>query len=180
MLQVRNYDTDAGEIATYTGEIFKPLEPDPARIHIEDIAHALANSCRFTGHVSKFYSTAQHSYYVSCLVPEELALTGLLHDASEAYLSDISRPVKHAPGFDFYKKFEHKLEEAVAIRFSLPFPFPPEIKAADRIMLRTEQRDLMPMIFREEGEDYLDEPIIPWTPDESEERFLERFRFLGD
>lgn len=175
-LKVRNYNTDAGEIATYSGEIFKPLEPEVDRIHIEDIAHALANSCRFTGHVSKFYSTAQHSVCVSLLVPPELAFTGLLHDASEAYLSDISRPVKNQPEFgDVYRKFENRLEAAVAERFNLVFPFPPEIKWADLVMLRSEQRDLMPTIFREEGEDYWPDTIEPWSPEESEDRFLERF-----
>jgi hypothetical protein len=166
-----------GWICTYTGHWIDPLDPDPSDVRIEDIAHSLANQCRFTGHVSEFYSTAQHSYLVSAIVPREDALWGLLHDASEAYLSDIAAPVKRQPGFgDVYKAAELRLEEAIATHFDLPWPMPDTIKPADRAVLRAEQRDLMP---NEPSEgDILPHPVIPWDPKFARAMFIERYNSL--
>jgi hypothetical protein len=176
-MTVRSSDeTMTGHIATYSGVVFEPLNPDPSLIAIEDIAHALGNSCRFTGHVRRFYSVAQHSVMCADLVSPELRLTALLHDGSEAYLSDIARPIKMQPEFgDVYKKFEARLEEAIAERFGLVYPYPAEVKWADNVMLRTEQRDLMPPAFRHEGEDYYPGTIEPWAPDAAGAAFLHRF-----
>ncbi|MFG0247924.1 MAG: phosphohydrolase, partial [Phycisphaeraceae bacterium JB051] len=76
-------------IQTYTGKAFYPLREDPGIIDIRDIAHALSLQCRFNGHCSDFYSVAQHSVHVSEVVPQAFALWGLLHDAAEAYMSDL-------------------------------------------------------------------------------------------
>src|SRR5271165_7548492 len=81
-------------IQTYTGRVMYPLDPRPEEINIIDIAHALSNLCRFTGHVRTFYSVAEHSVRVSQHCDPKDALWGLLHDASEAYLADMSRPMK--------------------------------------------------------------------------------------
>lgn len=167
-------------IATYTGRWIEPLKPDPEAIDIEDIAHSLSNQCRFTGHTRKFYSTAQHCVLVSQVVPDELALWGLLHDASETYVSDIARPVKHANEKfgEVYRAVEETLLEAVAQRFNLSWPEPEEIKVADKMLLRAEQRDLM------SNDPDPDKPIYehtidPWLPEEAETRFLERFNELS-
>lgn len=131
-------------IRTFTGKMFDVLEPDPASVDIVDIAHALSCQGRFTGHTSEFYSVAQHSVHVSELVPSELALCGLLHDATEAYLVDLPSPVKHSTCLgDFFREMEARLWSAIAIKFSLPNPLPPEIKRADSQMLLAEKRDLM-------------------------------------
>jgi 5'-deoxynucleotidase YfbR-like HD superfamily hydrolase len=82
-------------IQTYQGGCFEPFNPHPDQIHIRDIAHALALTCRFTGHCLDFYSVAQHSVMVSQIVSHKHALAGLLHDASEAYLTDVASPIKH-------------------------------------------------------------------------------------
>lgn len=86
-------------IRTYTGVMFDPLNPDPKLVNITDIAHALSLLCRANGHFRNFYSVAQHS--VNCMeeakargYSERVQLACLLHDASEAYLSDVTRPVK--------------------------------------------------------------------------------------
>lgn len=173
-------ETLDGTIATYSGGKFRPLEPDPAGILIEDIEHALANSCRFTGHVSRFYSVAQHSVHCAEMVEAWgypwLAFTALMHDASEAYLSDISRPIKMQPDFgDVYRKYETRLEAAIAERFGLWYPYPDEIKRADNALLRTEQRDLMPDLFRHAGDDYYPHAIQPWSPVMAKQRFHEEF-----
>src|SRR6266496_1501995 len=91
--------TKGGAIMTYSGELITPLNPDPDDIQIEDIAHALSNQCRFSGHCKQFYSVAEHSCRVSDLCSYEHQLGGLLHDGTEAYLSDIARPIKQQPGF---------------------------------------------------------------------------------
>lgn len=90
-------------ITTVTGKHFYPLNPDPRDIDIEDIAHALSLICRANGHFCRFYSVAQHC--IACAGEAaarghslEVILGCLLHDASEAYLCDVTRPVKkHIP-----------------------------------------------------------------------------------
>jgi hypothetical protein len=89
-------------IQTFTGKQFWPLDPRPDEVYIEDIAHALGNICRFNGHCLRFYSVAEHCFHVSHKVVPGLALMGLLHDAAEAYVCDVVRPVK--PYLKEYKK----------------------------------------------------------------------------
>jgi 5'-deoxynucleotidase YfbR-like HD superfamily hydrolase len=136
-----------GYIATYTGGQIAPLNPDPADINIEDVAHSLANQCRFTGHTRVFYSVAQHSTLVSELCPDKYRLWGLLHDATEAYLSDIARPIKRFSGTfgEIYSEVEDNLMKAVIERFGLEYvlPMPDAVKEADNILLANEIRHLM-------------------------------------
>jgi uncharacterized protein len=162
---------------TYTGKVFDPLDPDPSQICIEDIAHHLANSCRFVGAVKSFYSTAQHSVLVSYLVDKELRLPALLHDASEFALSDIAAPVKHNPAFGtVYGECEERLMQAVAVAFYLDYPLDPAIKVADKMMLRAEQRDLMPN-DPSPGPIY-DREVVPWSPYDAERMFLSRYNTI--
>ena len=107
-------------ITTVTGRHFYPLEPNPQDIDIEDVAHALSLICRANGHFKHFYSVAQHS--IACAAEAaargcslEVILGCLLHDASEAYLCDVTRPVKkHIPA---YLKAEEKLQAVIWERF---------------------------------------------------------------
>ena len=103
-------DSLDGFIGTFSGLRFWPLDPNPEKILIADIAHALAHQCRFGGHASKFYSVAEHSVHVSKLCLPEHALWGLLHDASEAYLVDLPRPLKLLPEFAPYREAERRLQ----------------------------------------------------------------------
>lgn len=179
MKQAGIIDGTEGLIFTFSGETINPLHPDPTHIHVVDIAHSLSNQCRFTGHTREFYSTAQHCYYTSQLVSAENALWALLHDATEAYLADISRPVKYQPEFgDVYKKYEARLEIAVIERFNLSDPMPKEVKDADTLMLWTEVRDLMPQDIPMEAE-AASFAVEPWLPEEAELRFLERYAELA-
>ena len=81
-------------IVTYTGKRFYPLAPRAEDVDIRDIAHALSLTCRFSGHTPWLYSVAQHSVLCATLVPQELRIHALLHDAAEAYLFDAARPIK--------------------------------------------------------------------------------------
>lgn len=86
------------EILTYTGKLVDPFNMRAEDIDIEDIAHALAHTCRFNGHTRRFYSVAEHSLYVYAACEMESIQTklyALLHDAGEAYLPDIPSPIKH-------------------------------------------------------------------------------------
>lgn len=171
---------DEAWIQTYTGRRFTPTNPMAEAIVIQDIAHALSLQCRFSGHCNYAYSVAQHSVLVSYICDDADALFGLLHDATEAYLVDIPSPLKRSGLFDAYKAFETKMQVAVSKRFGLPEQEPASVKRADKIMLATEARDLMPNIRSDWTNEYKPLPfkIEQWTPTQAETAFLERFNEL--
>lgn len=163
-------------IRTYTGRRFDILNPVVRDVCIGDIAHALSLLCRFTGHTKEFYSVAQHSITVSNLVPVEFALDGLLHDASEAYVADMSRPLKHTPEMSRYRTAEAAIAKAIQERFSLG-PEPKEVKTVDRRMCATEMRDLMGGGLYDwgAGQEPFDFTISGWSSEKAETEFLNRF-----
>ncbi|NNM74783.1 phosphohydrolase [Enterovirga aerilata] len=127
---------------TFSGRQFWPLDPQPKDIKLVDIAHALSMQCRYAGHVNKFYSVAEHSVHVSNVLPTiTLQKWGLLHDAAEAYLVDVPRPLK--PYLAGYKDAEERLLQAIAERFRLPWPIPDLVKLADNSLLADEKEQLM-------------------------------------
>jgi hypothetical protein len=141
-------------IQTFRGGMFFPMDPRPDEIFIEDIAHALSMQCRFAGHCNQFYSVAEHSFAITCWLLDqgctpEVALWALLHDASEAYLTDVPRPVK--PFLAEYKPAELRLQYAIAERFRLPRDIPAEVHEADRRILADEVKQNM------------QEPAAPWA-----------------
>tara|TARA_Y100000310_G_scaffold71589_1_gene67463 strand:+ start:2545 stop:3105 length:561 start_codon:yes stop_codon:yes gene_type:complete len=161
-------------ITTFTGKHVNLKQPSSDQITLVDIAHALSNVCRFTGHCNKFYSVAQHCIHVSSILPNHLKLTGLLHDATEAYLTDISSPLKAV--LPEYRKLENTMWSVIAKEFCLPDPLPSDIKHADRILLATEKRDLLnhpdeiwSLLL---GIIPLKMTIEPWTPAFAKEFFL--------
>ena len=179
-------------IETYTGKRFHILEPTEDEIDILDIAHAEANQCRFTGHVKNFYSVAEHSYYVSLLVPSCYALKALLHDASEAYISDLSRPLKHCtPLGTIYLDIEKKISDAIYAKFGLSeVDGEAEIKAADNAMGLTEHEQLFenPLSWDTDSSRFTWQGATPlsrerltipgYAPKYAERIFLARFREL--
>jgi len=107
-------------IVTFLGEKFTPLDPVIDQIHIEDIAHSLSLLCRANGHIDRFFSIAQHS--INCAneakargFSARVQLACLIHDGSEAYISDITRPVKHY--LPEYKAIEKRLQDIIYTRF---------------------------------------------------------------
>lgn len=172
-----------GWIQTYTGKKFFPMDPKVEDIDLEDIAHALSHTCRFTGHCKKgFYSVAQHSVFVSYICKREHALYGLLHDASEAYLVDLAKPIKKLPEFQIFRDLEAKVMEAVCNKFGLPLAEPKDVKEADTIMLATEARDLMAPLHPDWKQPAKPLPfkIEPVNPEEAKKLFLDRYRELTD
>ena len=160
---------------TYTGIQFYAYDPRPEEVCIEDIAHHLALQCRYNGACREFYSVAQHSVHVSRVVSPVNALWGLLHDAAEAYLGDLIRPVKL--GMPQYREVEALVMEAVCARFGLCSPEPSDIKRADKLLLYTERRDLL-LVQRQWSENIkpLVCKIVPLGPVQAEQEFLAQFR----
>lgn len=126
-------------IQTRGGLAFDYLTMDPLTITIDDIASSLSKQCRFGGHTIRFYSVAEHSVLVSQCVPPEHAVTALLHDATEAYLLDLPRPVKHLPALAGYRELEDRLWGVIADKFGLPRDMPPCVKEADNRVLLAEK-----------------------------------------
>jgi len=134
---------------TASGRAYWPLDPRPEEVDINDIAHALSHICRFGGHCNGFYSVAEHSVLVSKVVSEEHALAGLLHDATEAYLIDVPRPIKkHLAD---YATIEDLNWQVIARKFGLPNELPAEVKDADNAVLLAERDQIM------------NPPVYPWN-----------------
>ena len=165
-------------INTYMGRQFWPLAPRVEDVDIEDIAHALSMQCRFTGHVREFYSVAQHCVLVAEHVPPGDRLWALLHDAPEAYLIDLARPVKQSPEMVGYRNAEDRLMRVIAQRFGLGGDIPASVKDADNRMLMTEAHALITMhpqwLIEAPWQPY-EGGITPWSPWTACTRFLNRF-----
>jgi 5'-nucleotidase len=170
-------------VMTKSGHYFDFMNPNVDHIELDDIAHSLSNLCRYTGHCAVFYSVAQHSVLMARRAHEDVALEVLMHDAAEAYLGDIATPLKQC--LPYYRKIEATVEKAIGEKFLIDISEPITkacIKELDWQCMATEVRDLMP-----ENADWtvLDgiEPfgnlIVPWTPREAYNKFLEEFRLLS-
>jgi hypothetical protein len=171
---------------TYTGRKFYPLAPRPEDIHPRDIAHALSLLCRYNGHVDRFYSVAEHCVLMSRAVAPEHALAALLHDATEAYVGDMIRPLKQS--MPDYVRAEDLVMVQIARRFALPlhtlgYSMPTEVKDADNRILLTERAALMSAVapgrWGVDGLEPLDVTIHGWEPIDAECQYLARLSELG-
>lgn len=144
-------------IHTYSGKIFNPLDPNDKDIDIVDISHALSLMTRANGHYRYFYSVGQHS--INCYkeavarkYSKRVQLACLLHDGSEAYISDITRPVKAS--LHEYKVIEKRLQDAIYKKYLLEALSDDElslVKLIDNIVLHFEFKELMGS-FRDDNE----------------------------
>lgn len=167
-------------IETYTGVAFDILAPTEEMISIDDIAHALSQMNRFTGHCRFPYPVAQHSRIGSYLVPDEHALAFLLHDASEAYCGDMNRPLKHfSAAGDAYRAVEAKLQSLIYKKFGLSEEEPKIVKDVDNMMLYAEKQQLMHSPdFKyqwSETQEAADIKIIETSFYDNKKLFLDRF-----
>ena len=172
-------------IQTYTGKKIDPFYPDPKQIEILDIAHALSQTCRFSGHTDLFYSVAEHCFNLSYLVKSEFAIYGLLHDAAEAYLNDVVRPVKPFARFHYdgliltYKEVEDALLNTIITKFIGECNFNEQIYEYDDRLTFTEGTILMPdttcwELQKNPFKIYLN----CWSPLVAERHYLQRFAEL--
>lgn len=169
---------------SYKGNKLFPLDLRPEDIDIEEIAHSLSNLCRFGGHCKEFYSVAQHSTLVSFLLPDNLKLVGLLHDATEAYCGDMIRPLKKSlPQFDL---IETNIWTAIALRYNLPMYPPERVYLEDARVLLAEKRSLL-VDHKHKWEfpqcaypnlEPADIEILPWPPFIAERSFLDAFEVI--
>ncbi len=176
---------DLDFIETYMGKRVYFMDPRPDDFDITDIAHALSNNCRWTGHCKFFMSVAEHSVAVSYLCDDPLA--GLLHDASEAYLTDVAKPIK--PFLENYMDIEDRIMKAIAKKYGFKYPLATSVKLADNQQLSTEAAFLVPSKGNHWAWDRwsvggkrpnVEDGIAPvgYTPKEAEFRFLSRFKEL--
>ena len=170
-----------------SGAYFDFIKPETTPLAVEDVAHALSNICRFTGHVRSFYSVAQHAYLVSHCVREGYEFWGLHHDDAESVLGDVATPLKRL--LPDYKAIEKRVEHAFMVHLGLEETDSTKIivKHADLTMLATEKRDLMPshqpgdspwLIIKDIPA--LTTIIKPWSPTKARRKYLQRHYELVD
>lgn len=163
-------------VKTFSGKQFDALSPDIDKIDLMDIAHSLSKQCRFNGQTMWFYSVAQHSVHVAEILPLKYKKWGLLHDAPEAYIGDIIRPVKQH--LELFMELEEVYMKIIAERFGLEWPMPEIVDVADNTILATEKRDLMNPALLEENElivEPMPQIIKPWDPEIAKARFLQKW-----
>lgn len=166
-----------------SGRKFWPLDPRPEEIHIEDIAAALSKLCRYGGHCKRFYSVAEHSVLMAHAAPDGYHLDALLHDASEAYLADVIRPIKSS--LTNYHAIEAALERAIGRRFGTRQTTPDAVKHLDNAILADERaQNMEPMPGIPDAEWGARLPALGvtlqfWSPEKAEFEFLAAFRRYG-
>lgn len=197
-------------IRTFLGKNINPFKIELEDIHIEDIAHALALCNRFAGHTKRPISVAQHSVYVSMisgkhykdcpcisLVPSDscncgapkFAKQGLLHDASEAYLGDVTKWIKHTEEMKEFRRIEDEVQRMIYHKFGCKFDVYPEVEDADRIMVRYEGKQGLGKSFKIDHPNY--PPLVKrqiervgewdfWTWRHAEQMFLDHYRMLTE
>lgn len=169
---------------TYTGKAFYALDARVEDIDIADIAHSLSLQCRYNGHVDRFYSVAEHCALLSQLFPDDpgMALWALLHDAAEAYIGDMVRPLKkHMPMF---MEIDDHITSLVAQRFELEGTvIPPEVHHVDSQILHNEREALMARVHPPQPWDVPGGPIpgveiIGYSPEVIKKVYLSTFARL--
>lgn len=181
MSRLHIHDHHLAKFNTYSGFEIDLLQPTEASIDINDIAHALSNICRFGGHCAPFYSVAQHSLIVAALAPQHLKLAALLHDAPEAYLGDVIKPLKTLLGNN-YAQYEELFEVAIGNKYGVDYVDLMSIKEYDLLALEIEHEALQKRSFTRllsvMFENGLLENDWAYTPPVAEKEFMRAFEQL--
>lgn len=164
---------------THSGKAFTPLDPSLGDIDIEDIAHALGNICRYGGHTRWFYSVAEHCVLMSEAVSPENAFWALMHDAAEAYVGDLIRPLKI--NLPEYREIEDNIMLAICTKFGMDYDCPPEVKLADTRILHDERAVMLgtpsrAWVIDERSCEPLGVKVTGWDPYTAKRAFMTRFR----
>ncbi|WP_436798387.1 hypothetical protein [Mesorhizobium ventifaucium] len=166
-------------ITLASGRIFDFLDPHGSDFTIDDVAHGMAHICRYAGQCRDFYSVAEHSLLV-CDVAVDCPYEALLHDAAEAFIGDVTRPLKQL--LPEYKAIETNVEDAIAKRFGLNRSCRDAVKTADLSVLAAEQAQVMApgtdSWAREAGVVPAEVKIRYLSPAVARREFLERFEIL--
>jgi hypothetical protein len=179
-------DYERRYIRTHSDGKFFALEPEHGDIRIDDIAHGLANNCRWGGQCKYWYPVAAHAIWVSLVVPKPFKLCALMHDSSEGLgLADIASPFKAF--LPDYKKIEDSAMGGIARKFGFEWPVPPEVKKADMLALYHERLVLfdshpsvdsatIPMQALPDGWKLPTWSYKNWTPAKAKQHFLDYFK----
>ncbi len=200
-------------IQMFDGSKHYVLEPERSKLKVKNVARALSMQCRYAGHVSTFFSVAEHSFHVSQIVQSKVACTRMrptekylpkiknhrycglclhsirwafVHDWSEAFLGDVTRPLKHSGKLEGYRVAEKRTQRWITDSLGLNPEEPPLVKQADTQILGTEAFQLKQPIHRDWGKSTatgkLPDPIkglkLGWTWQKAERMFLARFKEL--
>lgn len=125
------------KIHTFSRQWVNPLDVLAGDLRIEDIAHALALINRFVGHTREPISVAQHCLWVSHLCGTH-ALQGLIHDAPEAYVGDVSKWLKHSDEMTPFRVIEDRIQRTIYRHFGCADETHAQVEAADKLMVRFE------------------------------------------
>ncbi len=173
----------ADGIALLSGAMFNYNKPEESDVTIDDIATALSNVCRFSGHLPRFYSVAQHLVNTSHIVPEQFAFTALMHDTAEAFTNDLPTPLKAA--LPIFKELEVTIERAMSEKFGFVYPYPAAVKLADTQMLLLEKNYVKEdtnewQYYRGVEFEHLRDKVDldSWQPRRAKREFLERYEEL--
>ncbi len=165
----QTYQGTASTISiTQSGNKIDVLNPKPEMFFIQDIAHALSLMCRYNGHTPVFYSVAEHSVLcVNQITNPVNKLAMLLHDASEAFIGDIIRPLKHL--LPAYEEIEHNMMFAISEKFNFQYPFNDEIREVDDLLLKYELEHFM---YKSEDHSHLFNNL---SPEQAKKLFLQTY-----
>ena len=162
-----------GSIETFGGHVVNVLDIKPEMIHFDDIIQSLSLICRYNGHVPHFYSVGEHSVRVAGWLmgndaSPKMCLTGLLHDAAEAYVGDMVRPLKRTQEIGgAHQQLEERVTEVIMQKFGGLYPYPDIVHEADEKIYRWEVANIR--TGDKKG----------WTPEETRDKFMSTYNYLA-